>query len=243
MKVFYRKNNSKKLLNGVAYNLTKLRNDGTNNKIVEGTLEISESYGSFKAINFVDYFGKELPKTNILGNTQPPGRRYGTEYVSVKEGDIIVCQADTFKTLAKNGRYVIEEVMLKETTSSSGYVRRENYIRFVGIPRKYRYYGGWRFRKLNQEESREIQLAGILENKDPEFIKTSKIRKIDLVENKERELMVVLSKSILDRHRHAISILDWGIRMHGDKLRTKKEDFEPLLDMKLKDILKLIDIV
>jgi len=51
--------------------------------------------------------------------------------------------------------------MLKETTSSSGYVRRENYIRFVGIPRKYRYYGGWRFRKLNQEESREIQLAGI----------------------------------------------------------------------------------
>ena len=90
-------------------------------------------------------------------------------------------------------------------------------------------------------ESREISLNTILHNKQPEIIKTSKIRKIDLVQNKEKTLMEFLSMTLLDRNRHHLSVIDWTCQKTGEKFRITPEDFTTLLEMPLKDILTKID--
>ena len=53
-------------------------------------------------------------------------------------------------------------------------------------------------------------------------------------------LLKILAKSILDPHRHNLSIIDWGCSKHGDKLSLDSSDFEPYLNMSLSDILEKI---
>ena len=67
------------------------------------------------------------------------------------------------------------------------------------------------------------------------------LRKIEHIENKDNELMLVLAKSILDGNRHQLSIVDWAVQQLGRKMDLTRNDYSHLMNMKLKDILKLID--
>jgi hypothetical protein len=102
-------------------------------------------------------------------------------------------------------------------------------------------FNSWVFRKLTPEESREINLNKILHNEDAKVITDSKTRKIDLVINKNLELMKNLSRSIVDENRHHLSILDWACYKTGSTMGIVKEDYNDLMNMSLKNILELIE--
>jgi hypothetical protein len=117
---------------------------------------------------------------------------------------------------------------------------KDNYIKLKGVKRKLKF-SPWRFRNLTPEEYREISLKSILDGEEPELITTTNLRKIDMVINKEKELIRVLAKSILDVNKHHLSTLDWACLKSGDGMKITTEDYKPLLDLKLSEILQILD--
>ena len=73
------------------------------------------------------------------------------------------------------------------------------------------------------------------------LITTNDTRKIDLVQDKNLELLKIVSKSILDPNRHGLKILDWGIQQVSKRTEVNVDDYADLLEMSLKDILDLIE--
>lgn len=232
------KKGTKKLVKGLRYEVRNLWNNGQNQRWLEGKIELKEVSGRFSVNNFTDTNGNALSNTNQITSTPRVSHEY-IKFEDIKEGDILVCKVDSYKTMVKNGMYKVEKLdTFKFIRGTYNYT--EEYVKFEGIKRKLRF-NSWRFRKLTAEESREIQLGSLLEGKDPNIIKTTDICKIETVDNKERALMEILSKSILDPNRHHLSILEWACKKSGENMKIKVEDYQSLLTMSLKDILDKIE--
>ena len=231
---------TKRLVKGVRYETGSLYNDGTNQRWQEGTVEIL-GVGRFVVDNFTDENGNPLPKTNII---IPRAPIRNLEFSDLAKGDILVCTSDSYKTLGKGCMYQIEE--LKSVSSQKvgwnkqTYTHVEKSIKFVGIPRTLKF-SPWRFRKLTAQEAREISLNSVLHGEEPVIVKSKDIRKIELVANKELELMSMLSKSIIDPNRHHLSIIDWACQKSGTNLGITSDDYSYLMNMTLKDILEKIE--
>lgn len=231
---------TKRLVKGVRYETGSIWNSGKNQRWQEGRVEILD-IGIFSVDNFTDDNGNPLPKIdNIL-----PRRPFETlKFEDVKKGDILVCTSDSYKNLASGCMYEIEELNSKteqrQGWNGKTYPRTEQTIKFVGIPRKLKF-SGWRFRKLTPQESREISLNSVLHGEEPNITKTKDIRKIDLLANKDLTLMQQLSKSILDPNRHHLSIIDWACQKSGTQLSILPTDFEPYMNLTLKEILEKIE--
>jgi hypothetical protein len=231
---------TKKMVKGLRYEVLNLWNDGNSQRWQEGKIEIL-GFGRFVVGNFTDTDGKPIPQIKILN---PIPRVKNLEFTDLAKGDIIVCMSDRYKTIAKESMYKIES--LKEVVTAKigwnkqSYNQTERTIKLEGIPRSMKF-SSWVFRKLTPEESREINLNKILHNEDVKIITDSKTRKIDLVINKNLELMKNLSKSIVDENRHHLSILDWSCYKTGSTMGIVKEDYNDLMNMSLKDILELIE--
>ena len=234
------KKNTKKLVKGLRYEVHGLYNSGNNQKWIEGKLEI-KGFGRFVVTNFTDINGNPVPKTDIIPNRQVFVK---LDFESLKKGDILVCTSDSYKTLIKNGMYKIEKLeqvsRLMRNHNGATYTHKEQSIKFEGINRKLKF-SSWRFRSLTPQEAREISLGSLLEGKDPEVITTSKLRKIDMVPNKNLELMRNLSMSIIDSNRHHLSLIDWSCQKTGLKLGVTPEDYGDLMNMTLKEILEKIE--
>jgi hypothetical protein len=234
------KNPTKRLVKGVRYEIGNLWNDGTNQHWLEGNVEIL-GIGRFSVNNFTDINDNPLPKINIIipANTQET-----LKFEDLKKGDILVCKSDNYKTMGKGCMYQIDELITKSSQkigwNKQPYTRVDNSIKFVGITRSLKF-SPWRFRKLSPQEARDISLNSVLHGEEPVIVKSKDIRKLDLVSNKELELMSMLSKSIIDTNRHHLSILDWACQKSGSYLRITPDDYEALLNMPLKDILKIIE--
>jgi hypothetical protein len=232
---------NKKLLKGHRYEVQNLWNNGTNQRWVEGKVQLV-GFGRYSVDNFTDSSGNPIPKTNYV-STQPQVERF-IKYEDCKLGEILVCNSDHYKTLAKGSMYKIEKLEKTETEKNGwggrSWKHTETTIKFEGIKRKLKF-NGWAFRKLTTEELRNISLGAILTGEEPTIVKTTDIRKIDMVANKEKSLMEVIAKTILDENRHHLSIIEWSCQKTGEKMRIKPEDFKDLLDMKLSDILAKIE--
>lgn len=232
---------NKKLLKGHRYEVQQLWNAGNNQRWVEGKIQLL-GFGRYSVDNFTDTSGNPLPKTNYT-STQPQIERF-IKYEDCKVGEILVCNSDHYKTLAKGSMYKIEKLDKVETEvngwGGNKWVRKDESIKFEGINRKLKF-NGWAFRKLTAEETRDISLGSILNGEEPAIIKTASIRKIDMVVNKEKALMEVIAKTLIDENRHHLSIVDWSCQKTGEKLRINPDDFKELLDMKLSDILAKIE--
>ena len=231
---------TKRLVKGVRYETGSLYNSGNNQRWQEGTVEIL-GIGRFVVDNFTTTDGNPLPKTNIV--VQPTHLEQLT-FEQLTKGDILVCTSDSYKTLGKGCMYQIEE--LKSVSSQKmgwnkqPYTHVEKSIKFVGIPRTLKF-SPWRFRKLSAQEAREISLNSVLHGEEPVIVKSKDIRKIELVANKELELMSALSKSIIDPNRHYLSIIDWACQKSGENLGITSDDYTTILNMSLKDILEKIE--
>jgi hypothetical protein len=231
---------TKRLVKGVRYETGSLYNSGSNQRWQEGTVEIL-GIGRFSVDNFTDTNGNPLPKTDII--VQPTSIEQLT-FEQLSKGDILVCTSDNYKTLGKGCMYQIEE--LKSISSQrmrwnkQTYTHVEKTIKFVGIPRTLKF-SNWRFRKLSAQEAREISLNSVLHDEEPSIVKSKDIRKIELVANKDAELMGMISKSIIDPNRHHLSIIDWACQKSGANLGINPSDYDTLLNMSLKDILEKIE--
>jgi hypothetical protein len=231
---------TKRLVKGVRYETGSLYNDGTNQHWQEGTVEIL-GVGRFVVDNFTDTDGNPLPKTNIIVPRVPIN---DLKFSDITKGDILVCTSDSYKTLGKGCMYQIEQLVTKTSQrlgwNKQPYTHTEHTIKFVGIPRTLKF-SSWRFRKLSPQEAREISLNSVLHGEEPVIVKSKDIRKIELVTNKELELMGMLSKSIIDPNRHHLSIIDWACQKSGSNLGITSDDYSSLMNMTLKDILEKIE--
>lgn len=232
---------NKKLLKGHRYEVQNLWNGGNNQRWVEGKVQLV-GFGRYSVDSFTDTNGNPLPKSNYT-STIPQVQNF-IKYEDCIEGEILICVSDHYKTLVRGSMYKIEKLNRDETEVSgwngNKWTKREDTIKFEGINRKLKF-NGWSFRKLTPEESREISLSSILNGEEPKIIKTTSLRKIDMVVNKEKALMETIAKTLLDPNRHHLSIIDWSCEKTGEKLRINPQDFESLLDMKLSDILQKIE--
>jgi hypothetical protein len=225
---------TKRLVKGLRYTVQNLWNDGTNQRWIEGKIEI-KGFGRFVVGNFTDINGNDLPKINFI---TPPtlNQNDRIKFEDISKGDILVCNTDGYKTMIKGGMYKVEDK--EEYVYKVGsFNRKDNYIKFFGIKRKLKF-NHWNFRNLDTDEKREMSLKNILDNEEVNFIKTSKLRKIDMVANKEIELLRILCKSILDDSRHHLSVLDWAIRKSGSDMSINKEDYESIMNLTISQILE-----
>lgn len=233
---------NKKLIKGHRYEVQNLWNGGKNQRWIEGKIQLVGFSSRYSVDSFTDVSGNTIPKTNFTSN-QIQVENF-IKFEDCKENEILVCNSDNYKTLAKGSMYKIEKLEKIESQVLGFGGKKFNTvvttIKFVGIKRKLKF-NGWIFRKLTAVESRNISLESILTGEEPDIVKTISIRKIDLVVNKERSLMEIIAKTIIDENRHHLSIIDWSCQKTGEKMRIKPEDFKDLLDMKLSDILKKIE--
>jgi hypothetical protein len=235
------KKSTKKLIKGHRYEVSQLFNGGGNARWQEGKLVLKDVVGRFSVDNFTDTSGNPVPNTNIIPKRTQEVKR--VEFSELKKGDILVCTSDSYTLFAKGCMYKISDLILKKESrtnwSGQKYEHTEQRIKFEGINRWIKF-SSWSFRNLTTEEQRENQLNSLLLSKDPDVI-NQKIRKIELVPNKNVQLIKTLCQSVLDPNRHHLGVLDWSVEKTGTKLKINKEDYSELLNMKLSDILNLID--
>ena len=231
---------TKRLVKGLRYETGSLWNDGSNQNWLEGNVDIL-GIGRFSVNNFTDNDGKPLPKINII---LPIQVQETLKFEDLKKGDILVCKSDNYKTMGTGCMYQIEELKVKSSQrmnwNKTTYTHTEHSIKFVGITRSLKF-SSWRFRKLTPHEAREISLNSVLHGEEPTIVKSKDIRKIELISNKEFELMSMISKSIIDPNRHHLSITEWACQKSGANLGITTDDYTTLLNMTLKDILNLIE--
>ena len=230
------KKNSTKIIKGCRYEVHSLYNSPGQRR---NYVYIS-GFGRYKVDNFTDTNGNPLPKTDIIGTSEKVSR---LDFSELKVGDILVCNTSRYKTMIEGAKYKIEKLIVNEVefTSWNGTKgsRKEQKIKFEGVKRTLDF-SSWSFRSLNPEETREMSLNSILDGKEPEIIKSDKLRKIDHSSNKDKDLILYLSKSIFDRNRHHLSIIEWAARL-GSKMSIEVSDYDELLQMPLKDILKKLE--
>lgn len=230
------KKGTKRLVKGLRYEVQNLWNDGSNQKWIEGKIEI-KNVGRFVAKNFTDTDGNPLPKVNVVNPIQR--RSNHLDFKDIKEGDILVCTSNAYKTMIKDGMYKVEYKEEKSYKVGTWTGTNKN-IKFVGVKRKLKF-SPWNFRALTSEESREISLKKVLDGEEPEIITTTDLRKIDMVDNKDLELIKILCKSVMDTNRHHLSIVDWACEKTGSLMSINKEDYKPLMDLTLSQILEKIE--
>jgi hypothetical protein len=229
-----------KLVKGLPYQVVALENS---KKDRIGRVWIKD-IGWYTVNNFETTDGKTLPKIDIAHKREDIEETL--EFSQLSKSDILICKGDNYKSLVKGGMYRIEDLfsVSKQAKNWSGgtYTHTENYVKFEGVSRKLMF-SSWRFKKLPTDQAREMVLEQILHDAPDKITKFDfkNLRKIEHIQNKDEELMLVLAKSILDGNRHKLSIVEWAVQQLGKKMDIERSDYSHLMNMKLKDILKLID--
>lgn len=142
----------------------------------------------------------------------------------INVGDWVICNTNSYKSLIFGQRYQIEEVIKSREVnwSSRHKMKLKGSKRFIDF--------GYNFKLLSKDESRDISLSALLDNK----VLDGEVGKID---DRDKMLMLMLSKSIIDPNRHKLSIVEWAIEKYG-KCGINEDDFKTLLNKKLKTILE-----
>ena len=228
------KKETKRIVKGARYEVDTIRLRG-------GRFFISiKGIGSYIIDNFTTTDGNPVPKVAFAPIRQP------IEYLKVKFedlkiGDILVCITDRYKNLIKGRMYKISDAksINKDRISYSGTILKhsDNSIKFEGSNRFLKF-NSWSFRSLDREEARGISLNSIL-SEEVSFAVDSSIRKIDLVDNKDVELIKVLSKAIVDQSRHHLDVIGWACEKSAGYLGIERSDYDKFLNMPLKQILEI----
>jgi len=233
---------TKRLVKGARYEIDSIWNDGTSQRWLEGRLYI-KGIGRFRVDNFTDIDGKELPKIQKVNPVQTTFSAR-LKFEDLKVGDILVCDSGNYKTLVEGGMYQIEKLIDKSATrtgyNGSTWTHRDENVKFIGVARTLKF-NSWNFRRLSAEETREMSLNEILYDQAAPVIKNKPKKKIDLMPNKEKILVDILFKAVVDPNRHAITIPEWACQKTAPKLELELLDFENLMEMPLKDILKMME--
>lgn len=211
MKVISLKSNSR-LVKGSIYDT-----DWFNNKRIH-----IKGYGGYLCKNFTTTNGDPIPNT-VYDRRSPIEL---TKIEDVKIGDVIVCKNERYAHLISGGKYRISDI-------------RERQVKLEGYNRWLTWGYGWNFRKLSLQESRDLKLSQVLDRE--ENFSVNKKRKIDQKENVDNILIETIAKSIIDRYRNNLDIIEWGISKNSKSFKIKREDFDHLMDKPLSEILKIAE--
>jgi hypothetical protein len=229
--------NTTKLVKGARYEVYQLNNSTTTTGSYRRNRVWIKGLGAYDVKGFSDTNGNPLPQIDIKPTFVEIPK---LEFESLKKGDLIVCNSNGYKTLVPSAKYKITDLKVDkvEYTAWNGTKGVRNYpkVKFEGVNRWFDF-SYWKFRGLSTEEIREISLSQVLEGKDPEIIKTDKLRKIDHVKNKDKELILYLSKAIFDSNRNNMDIIGWASKM-GSKMGIERKDYDYLLNLPLKEIIE-----
>lgn len=184
-------------------------------------------FGSYQCKNFSDINGNPLPQVSYRNPNTPTYTQFDCRTLQIN--DIIVCKSNRYKYLIKDGKYRISEVNI--INNYHALIKLEGYNKWIG----------WRshnFRKLSLQESRDLALSQIFDQ--PENFHVEFVRKFDNEKNQTKVLLESIAKSILDKNRHHLDVIDWGI--HKEKYQQlTREDFNDILQKPLAEILELYE--
>lgn len=231
MKVICNKD-TKKIIKGLVYNVSVLMNSPSDKyKYI-----YLDGVGRYSIHNFKMLDGTDIPQ---ISWRKPNNIFEKFDASTLKVGDIIVCKSDRYKSLQKNGKYKISHInkveYLNWSKQKAYYINAkfEGYNRFIKLNQ-------WSFRNLGKDESREIALGSVFGEKQ-NFTVDKNLRKIDVNPNIEKILVESLSKSILDKNRHHLDIIDWACKKSCKELGMTRDDFKNILNKPLKEILEIIE--
>ena len=222
---------NRKLIKGHTYETEYFNNDNTNNNArwYFGRILIKD-IGTYRCGDFTTSDGQPLPQINYDVRV----KKEPIKASDLKKGDIIVCKSDNrFKYLIKGGKYRIEGVKANPGSwGGGGDIKLEGYKRWLA-------WNEWNFRKLSLQESRDLALSQIFDQEENFSVEFK--RKFEQSKDKERVLIETIAKSILDKYRHELDVLDWGIEKNGQTYNMTREDFEPLMDKPLREVLEIYE--
>jgi hypothetical protein len=224
---------TRKLVKGQIYDAVGLINDPKNpprSSWIAETIFISKGYNveRFNANHFVLESGAPIPKTNI----SLPDEYKALEFGDIKIGDILVYKSENLKSLIKGGKYIVEDKKKKGYSGS---------VKFKGVKR-WLYFNSWKFRLASKSEIREDSLLQILEGKKSGVIEKEPDSRIDSTgDKKNKNLIEFLSKSIINSNRHGMDVIDWTIKKEAKNWKLKREDYDKIIDLPLREVLKMID--
>jgi len=159
------------------------------------------------------------------------------DLTKLKVGDYVIPTKDTFKSLIHRKSYRITDIKITPKPYSATKIKIE------GISRWYKIYS---FTICPPEVSRayNIDLITGSENNEVITIKDPKEKKINYLKNDEKILVLIdlLFRSKMDKNRNNLDIIDWAIKKRNNPYRLKREDFDQVLGLDLKQIVEIIGI-
>jgi hypothetical protein len=248
MKVLCIKNNSK-LVKGAIYDVLSINTlPPTNGRTHRPN--IRTSVGLFSANYFKSVDNSDLPQINWEDPAYTSIKNESSSYIkdvrTLKKGDIVVCKWGTSKFFEKGKMYKVSDILykVKQKTTYNGatYSNIEQKIKIEGYNR---WLMTFRFRECNAQEKRNISLSGLFDEevKTVDLTDIKKSRKIDRLQDSEknRVLLTTLLAGIMDPSRNTLSSTEWAAQKKGKKYDIIEKDFQPLLNKKLSDIIKMFD--
>lgn len=200
-----------------------------------GKVQLVETGGTHLAVYFTDVNGDPLPTINA----HYKDTHSYTKFEELSIGDLVICKSKGHKTLTYGKMYRIEDLISKKLPNSAYYIEQK--IKLEGVPRTYAY-SSWNWRVLSKDEQRDINLLEVLDNQAPDIVKEVITDKFAAMPNPELELFMAICESMTDSKRHHYGLVDWYCRtVPGKRMNAKPEDFERIMDMSLRDIIRLID--
>ena len=234
------KKGTTKLVKGCRYEVRSLYNSpNPTNRWNRGRVYLKD-IGGYVVGNFTTTDGQPLPAIDWQAPTVVQEKRI--EFEDLKVNDILVCKSDRYSTLLQGAKYRIVDLKITTTPARPGrnYTTTTKKVKFEGCNRYFEY-SSWKFRRLNVDEARELQLLAVLDNEEQSYSVDIENRKIDLLANKNVALIKALAKSITDGYRHELDVVDWACQKSAARLKVTRDDYKQLLKMPLKDILKLVE--
>lgn len=232
--IVIRKTSTTNLIKGARYTVQNLWNGPNCPRWRQGKIRLV-GLGVYAVRGFTDINGNPVPNINYQNpNIQNTPSLEGKD---ISDGDILVCLSDRYKILTKGSMYKVEKVIKKEIGGT--YPRVEYYIKFEILNRKIRFWS-WNFRKLTTQEIRDLSINDILGEKN-KIVTDPSIKKIDLVPNKDKLLIQLLAKTILDDKRHQLSPIDWCCQKVAKNWDLIPDDFNDIMGLTVKEIFEKIE--
>ena len=202
-----------------------------------------KSIQTFPLQNFTLEDGSDFPQTNwmcpdyqILLNE----REQTKIDKNIKSGDYVIPLYDSLKTLIKGRIYKVKEVRINEHKSHSGYSSWSDIK--IKLDGSERWYTSWNFRKCTNQETREIGLKEIFDEKtDTERVNKHK-RKFDYYTDDEKQklLLEFIVLSAYDRFRNQMDIVDWAVTKSAKQYKINRTDFEQVLNLSISDLVSIL---
>lgn len=189
--------------------------------------------------NFTMTDGTPIPEINYQSTEYNPESwrdGYISEENMVKKGDYVVYRYGSSKLMEKGKTYKVEDVRVtRHKSTSSTWVNIT-----IKIEKNPRWISSTSFRKLSDQESRDISLSELLDQPVPVSEIDKSTRKFDRMnkDDQHRILLSTLASAMIDVTRNNMSIIEWACEKIGKKYDLKPDDFKPILKKSLNTLIK-----